>query len=153
MFIPTAAQVSRFAAFSGARAGLTIGTDSIPDSINTDVDWDTEFFDTDDYYTLAAPAQFTIPQAGKYLLGAWLLISSGATDWDQVNVYIEVDADFTIADWAPPNRPDIDQAWTAIVETLYEFTAGQAVKVRMHQSHVVPATADVSGGSFWIMRA
>ena len=150
MFIPTAAQVSRFAASSGALVYIT-SPQSIPNSANTKLIWDTEVFDTDGYWALGQPTRLTIPNAGIYLVGADLSLSAGATDWDTLTVIIKVDDDFSIDYWGPSSKPTIDQVFSANVETVYQFTAGQIVEVQMFQSHTVPSTADVSG-NFWIAR-
>lgn len=150
MFIPTAAQVSRFAATSAAL--VISGTQSVPDSANTELVWESEVFDTDGYWSPGAPTQLVIPSAGIYLIGADLSISAGAVDWTRLNVFLLVDDDFTIDYWGPSAFPNIDQQFSANVETLYSFAAAQVIEVRMFQNHTVPSAADVSG-NFWIMRA
>lgn len=59
----------------GRNAALTILANA-----TTDIPWDSEFWDTDNYHDSVNPTRITIPSAGRYQIHAQMMDSSHAQD-------------------------------------------------------------------------
>lgn len=66
--------------YSGCKLGRN-GALTIAKNTTTDVSWDSEFWDTDNYHDLVVnPTRITIPSAGRYFFHAQMMSSSQAQD-------------------------------------------------------------------------
>lgn len=82
------AGVPTWAPAGGGGGGYTIGcklnlaSGFVFNGSATEVDWDTEVYDTDTMFDLADPERITINTSGKYAISAafWLLLSTGSTN-------------------------------------------------------------------------
>lgn len=75
--------------FSGAKVyrSVAAGNQAIPGGAFTPVEFDTELFDTDNYWDAGAPSVFTIPADGIYLAEANLLAN------DAFDLYLLINGD------------------------------------------------------------
>ena len=102
------------------------GTQSIPDTTNTDVTWDTEIFDTDSMHS-GSLATITMTTAGTYYVGCTLVWAANTTN-SRIIYLVEPDGSGLYA----TARAVSNMQETPIV-SLFNFAAAETTKVMVYQ--------------------
>lgn len=130
---------------------------SINQNINTGVAtalaFDTESFDIEGLHdTVINNSRITFITAGKYHVGGIVTFDNNSTSWRDADIFM--DGLTIIAEQRIWNIGAVQDTWI-IVDTIYQFTAGQYIELRATQNSggllAINATAGVSP-VFWAYR-
>lgn len=149
--------------FSGAlvtrSTDLSVGNDTFQL-----VDWDTEEYDTDDYFDLGADDRFTIPTTGYYIFGAagrWKATNNTDPGVRGIGVWADGDDPTVTQDYGYNEWPSSELTGALMHQTPVgpprHFTAGQYLRVHAYQFSNNLAALDLDASqsltpAFWIVR-
>lgn len=123
-------------------------TQSIPNTTVTAISFDTELYDTDNYWTVGSPTIFTIPATGTYLISACIAFTAGSAV--QGSLLMEVNGAATSARNSHNMMTGGNQTFYN-VSTIISATAGDTVTVNAFQATGGNLNTDSVSGSVPIM--
>jgi hypothetical protein len=144
--------------FSGAF--VTRSTDQAVGNDDFDaVSFDTELYDTDDYWDIGSPTVFTIPADGYYAAGGslnWDSAANGTAGVRGANVFLNGTDNVANLEW-PTSGLTGAEAWQSVSSGPLPLTMGDTLQFVAYQFNVAAASVDVMASndwypSFWIVR-